>query len=326
MGDLIRTLCRQHTPTPTSRGDLIWILGAHLQPPPEIVGVASFGQYVATFAPHLKVQQSCHLGGHLRPPCGRDVGVKACCIFTLIDPPGRVRSLDRSFVAICVQPPLSCTSSNQGVCCVIRGCLVCLVCSLGLHDVGCASRVPVPPSPFHWGGESLCSCAPPPSAVRRLRCWLGRGHKLPSLLPTQYTKGDAGPDTEESELGSRASGFQNKRRRRPKWLDTPFVSGHPPNKRAVRPASPLAWADGGPICKLYPVCAALTVAIIPFRSVLRFIWKVHVCYPCVLVLSPRGITGVRSNDVPDLRVRYRNDIRTDSPSFCEQRHYERAEE
>ena len=167
MGDLIRTLCRQHTPTPKSRGDLIWILGAHLQPPPEIVGVASFGQYVATFAPHLKVQQSCHLGGHLRPPCGRDVGVKACCIFTLIDPPGRVRSLDRSFVAICVQPPLSCTSSNQGVCCVIRGCLVCLVCSLGLHDVGCASRVPVPPSPFHWGGSR---CAP---VLRRLMLFAG---------------------------------------------------------------------------------------------------------------------------------------------------------
>ena len=127
MGDLISTLCGQHTPTPKSRCYLIWILGAHLQPPPQIVGVVSFGRYVATFAPHLKVQQSCHLGGHLRPPCRRDVGVKACCTFMLIRPPGRVRSLDSSFVAICVQPPPSCTSSIQGVCCVIRGCLVGLV-------------------------------------------------------------------------------------------------------------------------------------------------------------------------------------------------------
>ena len=164
-----------------------------------------------------------------------------------------------------------------------------------------------------WGGSR---CAP---VLRRLRllagCVVGwEGDQLPSLLPTQYTKGDAGPDTEESELGSRASGFQNKRRRRPKWVDTPFGWGHPPDKRAVRPASPLAWADGGPICKLYPVCAALTVAIIPFRSVLRFIWKVHVCYPCSFVASPRGSTRVRSDVVPDLRIRYRNDVRTASHS------------
>ena len=130
MGDLISTLCGQHTPTPKSRCYLIWILGAHLQPPPEIARVVSFGHYLATFAPHLKVQQSCHLGGHLRPPCRRDVGVKACCIF-MLHPPGRVRSLDKSFVAICVQPPLCCTSSIRGVCCVIRGCLVGLVCSWG---------------------------------------------------------------------------------------------------------------------------------------------------------------------------------------------------
>ena len=136
MGDLIRALCGQLTPTPKSRCDLIWILCAHLQQPPQRVGVISFGRYVATFAPHLKVQQSCHRGGHLWPPCRRDVGVKACCTFMLIRPPGRVRSLDSSFVAICVQPPPSCTPSLQGVCRAfgmfvlspVRGCLLGLVC------------------------------------------------------------------------------------------------------------------------------------------------------------------------------------------------------
>ena len=152
-------------PTPKSRGDLIWILCAHLRPPPQRVGVISFGRYVATFAPHLKVQQSCHLGGHLRPPCRRDVGVKACCIF-MLHPPGRVRSLDKSFVAICVQPPLCCTSSIRGVCCVIRGCLVGLVCSWGSMTLD-VHRVYLPRLRHSMGGSR---CAP---VLRRLMLLAG---------------------------------------------------------------------------------------------------------------------------------------------------------
>ena len=44
---------------------------------------------------------------------------------------------------------------------------------------------------------------------------------MPSLLPLN-TKGDDAADTEASELGSRANGFQKKRRRRPKGVDPPF--------------------------------------------------------------------------------------------------------
>ena len=61
-------------------------------------------------------------------------------------------------------------------------------------------------------------CAP---VLRRKRLLGGcvvvwEGDQLPPLLPPQYTKGDDGPGTEESELGSRASGFQHKKRRRHK--------------------------------------------------------------------------------------------------------------
>ena len=44
---------------------------------------------------------------------------------------------------------------------------------------------------------------------------------LPSLLPLN-TNGDDAADTEASELGSRASGFQKKRRRRPKGVVPPL--------------------------------------------------------------------------------------------------------
>ena len=39
-------------------------------------------------------------------------------------------------------------------------------------------------------------------------------------------------------------------------MDTPFGWGHLPDKWAVIPASPLDWADGGPICEVSPFCAA----------------------------------------------------------------------
>ena len=131
------------------------------------------------------------------------------------------------------------------------------VCSLGLHDVGWASRRPLPPSTFHGGGAVLlCSSK---NAVSRLRCCLGGADHLPSLLPLS-TNGDDAAETEESELGSRASGFQKKRRRRPKGVDPPLLVGHPPDKRAVRPTSPITWADGGPSCEVDPECAVVTVA------------------------------------------------------------------
>ena len=155
-----------------------------------------------------------------------------------------------------------------------------------------------PPSPFH-GGESLCSCAPPHERLLAGCVVVWEGDQLPSLLPPQYTKGDDGPDTEESELGSQASGFQNKRRRRPKWMDTPFGWGHPLDKWAVIPASPLAWADGGPICEVYTVCAAFAIAISPFSSELfRFVdrFEVPSCtrlYPC------DGVRGIRNGHKDD---------------------------
>ena len=86
---------------------------------------------------------------------------------------------------------------------------------------------------------------------------------LPSLLLPLNTKGDDAADTEASELGSRASGFQKKRRRRPKGVVPPPFAGHRPDKRAVRPTSPIAWADGGPSCEVDPVCAVVTVASLP---------------------------------------------------------------
>ena len=73
MGDLIRTLCGHLTPTPKSRGDLIWILCAPLRPPHQRAGVISFGRYVATSAPHLRVQRSCHLE-HMWPPAAPNAG------------------------------------------------------------------------------------------------------------------------------------------------------------------------------------------------------------------------------------------------------------
>ena len=136
------------------------------------------------------------------------------------------------------------------------------VCPLGLHDVGWASRRPLRPSTFHGGGVAVLLCSSQ-KAVSRLRCCLGGGDHLPSLLPLINTKGDDAADTEESELGSRASGFQKKRRRRPKELDPPLLVGHPPDTRAVRPTSPIAWADGGPSCEVYPLCAVVTVASLP---------------------------------------------------------------
>ena len=70
---------------------------------------------VANFVPHPMAKSSVPviwmLCGHLRPPCRGDVGVNACCALRIASPSGRVRSLHRSCVAICVQPPLSCTSS-----------------------------------------------------------------------------------------------------------------------------------------------------------------------------------------------------------------------
>ena len=101
------------------------------------------------------------------------------------------------------------------------------VCSLGLHDVGWASRRPLPPSTFH-GGVAVLLCSSQ-NAVSRLRCCLGGADHLPSLLPLS-TNGDDAAETEESELGSRASGFQKKRRRRPKGVDPPLLVGHPPDK------------------------------------------------------------------------------------------------
>ena len=95
-----------------------------------------------------------------------------------------------------------------------EGCLLCL------HDIGSASRMPVPPSTFHGGGVAVFLCSAQ-KAVSRLRCGLGGGDHLPSLPPLN-TKGDDAADTEASELGSRASGFQKKQRRRPKGVDPPF--------------------------------------------------------------------------------------------------------
>ena len=93
-------------------------------------------------------------------------------------------------------------------------------CLLGLHDIGSASRMPVPPSTFHGGGVAVFLCSAQ-KAVSRLRCGLGGGDHLPSLPPLN-TKGDDAADTEASELGSRASCFQKKRRRRPTGVDPPF--------------------------------------------------------------------------------------------------------
>ena len=70
-----------------------------------------------------------------------------------------------------------------------------------------------------WG-ESLCSCVPP----KKLLAGCGvvwEGEHLQALLPLN-TKGDDAADTEASELGSRASGFQKKRRRRPKGVVPPL--------------------------------------------------------------------------------------------------------
>ena len=70
------------------------------------------------------------------------------------------------------------------------------------------------------GGVTVLLC-PAQKAVSRLRCCLGGGEHLQALLPLN-TKGDDAADTEASELGSRASGFQKKRRRRPKGVVPPL--------------------------------------------------------------------------------------------------------
>ena len=63
----------------------------------------------------------------------------------------------------------------------------------------------------HSMGEVTVLLCPAQKAVSRLRCGLGGGDHLPSLPPLN-TKGDDAADSEASELGSRASCFQKKRR------------------------------------------------------------------------------------------------------------------
>ena len=101
-----------------------------------------------------------------------------------------------------------------------EGCLLCL------HDIGSASRMPVPPSTFHGGGVAVFLCSAQ-KAVSRLRCGLGWGDHLPSLPPLN-TKGDDAADTEASELGSLASGFQKKTTSTSQGCGSPLLAGHPP--------------------------------------------------------------------------------------------------
>ena len=111
------------------------------------------------------------------------------------------------------------------------------------------------------GGVTVLLC-PAQKAVSRLRCCLGGGEHLQALLPLN-TKGDDAADTEASELGSLASGFQKKTTSTSQGCGSPLLAGHPPDKMAVRPTSPIAWADGGPSCEVDPVCAVVTVASLP---------------------------------------------------------------
>ena len=115
----------------------------------------------------------------------------------------------------------------------------------------------------HSMGEVTVLLCPAQKAVSRLRCCLGGGEHLQALLPLN-TKGDDAADTEASELGSLASGFQKKTTSTSQGCGSPLLAGHPPpDKMAVRPTSPIAWADGGPSCEVDPVCAVVTVASLP---------------------------------------------------------------
>ena len=76
-----------------------------------------------------------------------------------------------------------------------------------------------------WG-ESLCSCVPP----KKLLAGCGvvwEGEHLQALLHLN-TKGDDAADTEASELGSLASGFQKKTTSTSQGCGSPLLAGHPP--------------------------------------------------------------------------------------------------
>ena len=78
------------------------------------------------------------------------------------------------------------------------------------------------------GGVTVLLC-PAQKAVSRLRCCLGGGEHLQALLPLN-TKGDDAADTEASELGSLASGFQKKTTSTSQGCGSPLLAGRPLTK------------------------------------------------------------------------------------------------